>query len=166
MKSIDEQVTAMEALYPNLLLIARKDRMVLWRGHLRPYSKSYAVEIFYETPLFPEVFSIAGVQPLVQIIDPVLERHASYEEGPIPHIYENAKDPDYPFLCLFDPDVPEWTLDDLIAQTTIPWAERWLLNYEFWLATGLWRGGGRHPGYDNAPKSAARTDDGDLKETA
>lgn len=161
MKSIDDQIRAMAALYPNLPLNQRQDRTAVWRGRLRPYRKSYLVEIYYALPLIPQQFSIIDVQPLVQVLDPVLERHASYEEGPLPHIYENRSDPDFPFLCLFDPDVPEWSLNDLIAETTLPWTERWLLNYEFWLATGLWRGGGRHPSSED-PKAANRPDHDSL----
>lgn len=29
--------------------------------------------------------------------------------------------------------------------TIIPWTSEWLFNYEVWLATGEWRGGGMHP---------------------
>jgi hypothetical protein len=47
-------------------------------------------------------------------------------------------------LCLFDPEAEEWSHDDLIAFTTIPWAADWLACYEGWLASGRWYGGGRH----------------------
>ena len=84
---------------------------------------------------------------------PTLERHPDYDEGPIPHIYANDEEPAYPYLCLFDPFKPEWTPDDLISATTIPWAERWLLNYEFWLATRIWEGGGRHVSTDDIKRA-------------
>lgn len=29
-----------------------------------------------------------------------------------------------------------------LADTIIPWTLDWLMHYEFWLATGKWRGGG------------------------
>jgi hypothetical protein len=32
-----------------------------------------------------------------------------------------------------------------IADTIVPWAALWLVFYEYWLATGLWLGGGEHP---------------------
>jgi hypothetical protein len=47
---------------------------------------------------------------------------------------------------LFSLEGREWGLDDLIAETTILWAARWLFFYEGWLATKKWKGGGRHPG--------------------
>ena len=102
-----------------------------------------------------EAFSVLQVQPRVLIRSPILENHPEYDEGPIPHIYINKSEPNYPFLCLFDPYVPEWTVEDFIAKTTVPWTERWLINYEFWLATGVWCGGGRHIDQDEAKRIAA-----------
>jgi len=32
-----------------------------------------------------------------------------------------------------------------LAETTVPWAARYLYFYEGWLLTGKWSGGGRHP---------------------
>jgi hypothetical protein len=31
---------------------------------------------------------------------------------------------------------------DFIADTLVPWASEWLFDYELWLATGEWYGGG------------------------
>ena len=33
----------------------------------------------------------------------------------------------------------------LMVDTTVPWTSEWLLNYEIWLATGTWYGGGEWP---------------------
>ncbi len=134
----------MELLYPNVPVLSQRNRSCVWSGSIRPYRKAFQVEIGYRVPLIPENVTVAAIQPRVQIRQPVLERHSNYEEGPIPHVYWNDAEPWYPYLCLFDPDVPEWTTSDLIADTTMPWTERWLINYEFWLATGVWEGGGRH----------------------
>ena len=164
MKTIDQQIDDMRAAYPNLPVIGRSDRSCIWRGMLRPYKKAFTIEIYYRTPLFPEMFTIAGVQPLVQVLGPVLERHPTYEEGPIPHIYENRDNRLFPFLCLFDPYIPEWGIEDFLSETTVPWTERWLINYEFWLATGLWRGGGRHLTDEDDSKTASRPAD-DAAET-
>jgi hypothetical protein len=81
----------------------------------------------------------------IQVLSPLLERHPSYEEGPIPHVYVNRADQSLPYLCLFDPFNGEWTPSDLLAETTVPWAARYLYFYEGWLLTGKWSGGGRHP---------------------
>jgi hypothetical protein len=39
-----------------------------------------------------------------------------------------------------------------IAETTLPWACDWIVCYEFWLITGVWRGGGRHAGDPPLPR--------------
>jgi hypothetical protein len=51
----------------------------------------------------------------------------------------------YLTLCLFSPSLGEWDVNDLLAETTIFWANEWLYFYEGWLITKKWRGGGRHP---------------------
>ena len=66
------------------------------------------------------------------------------EEAPLPHVYFDDKDITLSPLCLFDPDANEWSHEDLIAETTVPWAADWLACYEGWLASGRWHGGGRH----------------------
>ena len=154
-KTLDQQIEAMANDYPNLAMVRRSPsgRSCIWKGSIRPFRKTYDLEVFYHAPIAPEVFTISGCQLLVQVRRPTLERHPDYDEGPIPHIYANDEEPAYPYLCLFDPFKPEWTPDDLISATTIPWAERWLLNYEFWLATKLWKGGGRHMSTDDVKKA-------------
>lgn len=54
-----------------------------------------------------------------------------------------------PFLCLFDPNAREWSIEDLIAHTTVFWAAEWLYFYEGWLITKRWRGGGVYHGLTN-----------------
>jgi hypothetical protein len=153
---ISDQLEAMQVRYPQLT-VRRRENICEWIGGITPIRKEYKVRVTYELPLIPSNFSIIDVQPSVMVLTPQLERHPDYEEGPIPHIYPNPRHRDFPRLCLFDPYSQEWSIDDLIAETTMPWAERWLGNYEFWLATTLWKGGGVHYassdfGQDNKPE--------------
>src|SRR4029079_18395204 len=84
--------------------------------------------------------------PLVRILSPrLVPRFDAAEEAPLPHVYFEEHDITLSPLCLFDPEAGEWSHDDLIAHTTIPWAADWLACYEGWLATDRWLGGGRHP---------------------
>ena len=46
-------------------------------------------------------------------------------------------------LCLHKSG--DWTQYMFIADSTVPWAAEWLANYEIWLATGDWHGGGEWP---------------------
>jgi hypothetical protein len=57
----------------------------------------------------------------------------------IPHLYPGE------YLCLYRPKYLEWTSQDYIAETIIPWASLWLYYFEIWHAIGEWLGGGEHP---------------------
>ncbi|MCW2282574.1 hypothetical protein M2323_000335 [Rhodoblastus acidophilus] len=80
-------------------------------------------------------------QPQVRVIRPLLKKMTS-SEGALPHVYWD--DPDFPMLCLFDPDAGQWSPCELISKTTVLWTLDWLACYEGWRATGEWTGGGRH----------------------
>lgn len=43
-----------------------------------------------------------------------------------------------------------------VCDTIVPWTAEWLLNYELWLATGEWVGGGEHPQGGSAEKFTDR----------
>ena len=145
MKTIAQQIAAMRADYPEFQLRHEDGRTAVWRGRLKPTrQRSYLIQVEYSTPIIGTMFTIGQVQPYVRVLDPKLERHPDYEEGPIPHVYRDSEDLDHPVLCLFSLEGKEWTLDDLISDTTILWAARWLYFYEGWLATKKWLGGGRH----------------------
>lgn len=143
--TIDDQIAAMAVRWPDLMVVERSARRAVWEGSLRPQKTWYRVRIAYEVPLAPEYFRVIAVQPRVQVIHPVLERHLDYEEGPTPHVYINRQEPRLPYLCLFDPYNQEWTPADLLADTTVCWTARYLYFYEGWLVTKKWKGGGRHP---------------------
>ena len=148
MKTVAEQIAAMRTEHPGFQLRYEDARAAIWRGRLAPTAqRSYLVEVTYKTPIMGEMFTISQIQPRVRVLDPRLEKHPDYEEGPTPHVYWDQEALDYPVLCLFSLEGKEWGLDDLIAETTIYWAARWLYFYEGWLATKMWKGGGRHPGH-------------------
>lgn len=133
---IEAQIAAMAERWSDFAVLDRTERTVIWEGRLRPTTSWYRVRIAYRVPHAPENFSIAAVQPRVQVMDPVLEWHPEFEEGPLPHVYVNRDDPSRPFLCLFDPYSAEWTPSDLISATTMHWTASHLYFYEGWLATG------------------------------
>jgi len=74
--------------------------------------------------------------PEVEVLEPLLQKRGS--DNP-PHLYPGKK------LCLYLPRIGEWNKTMMLSQTIIPWTSEWLLNYEVWLATGEWSGGGLHP---------------------
>jgi hypothetical protein len=159
MKSIEQQIGAMETQWPQFRVtdFDRTERTVVWEGPLAPDKREHLVRVTYRIPLVIENVSLKDAQPRVRVLRPLLERHADYEEGPIPHVYVSEEDPSLPYLCLFSPDLREWGLDDYIAHTTVFWACEWLYFYEGWLLTKKWHGGGRHvrPAVDDLVKRLA-----------
>jgi hypothetical protein len=152
---IDDQIAAMASRWPEMRLIGTTDRGALWEGVLRPQKQRYTVRIAYSVPHALEAFTISAIQPRVQVLDPLLELHEEFEEGPLPHVYWHSADLELPFLCLFDPYNGEWSPGDFLAETTVPWTARYLYFYEGWLLTGRWLGGGRHPTPEEGGESGA-----------
>lgn len=134
--TIEDQIAAMRRDWPTFALSRREGgNIVVWRGKVKPYNRPYVIEIFYSLDLV-----IAG--PVVRVLFPALTRLPGNAEGSLPHVYDRDTDP---VLCLFDPAKREWDGWKEISRTTVPWSIDWLSCYEFWLMTGEWHGGGRHP---------------------
>lgn len=118
--------------FPNARCDVKRRRVLQWTGQLRPtpLSRGYTVRMSYEL----------GESPNVWVVDPPLERR----DGELPpHLYPKQR------LCLFLPGKREWDKTMSLAATIVPWASEWLMHYELWLATGVWSGGGEHPGGDD-----------------
>jgi hypothetical protein len=145
MKTIEQQIQAMTFQWPRFKVVERLEHSATWEGVLAPDTRKHLVRVAYRVPQLLENISLLDAQPRVQVIDPLLERHADYEHGPIPHVYVSKLHPSKPYLCLFSPSRQERGTEDLIADTTVFWAWEWLYFYEGWLVTKKWRGGGQHP---------------------
>jgi hypothetical protein len=144
MKTINEQIQAMAVQWPEFNLTERTDDSATWEGTMAPDGRKHLVRVRLRVPFVLENISLKMAQPRVQVLEPRLERHFDYELGPTPHVYVNSDDRSLPYLCLFSPDLREWSMDDLVAETTLFWTYEWLYFYQGWLAIGKWRGGGGH----------------------
>jgi hypothetical protein len=142
--TIDQQIEVMAAHWPGFEMIDKGASHVEWHGILAPDKREHLVRVRHRIPIVLENLTLHDVQPRVQVLKPLLERHPDYEEGPIPHVYWSSDASAEPYLCLFSPTLREWETNDFIAHTTIHWAAQWLYFYEGWLVTKKWRGGGRH----------------------
>lgn len=145
MKTIPEQVRAMSRRWSQFDVAEQTQDRAVWFGSLVGIERPYRVMVEYGLPIDNDVDEMWRRFPLVRVLSPELEpRFDAAEEAPLPHVYFDEKDLTLSPLCLFDPGRNEWTSNDLIAFTTVPWAADWLACYEGWLATGRWFGGGRH----------------------
>lgn len=144
-KTIAQQVQAMRRRWPEFDVADVRDDQAMWFGSVVGIERPYRVMIRYGLP------SGVGNEPMwrcfpeVRVLSPrLILRPDAADEAPLPHVYFDYPDITMSPLCLFDPRDNEWSPNDLIARTTVPWTADWLACYEGWLATGRWFGGGRH----------------------
>lgn len=143
----------MRSRWPQFELADETDNKAVWFGSLVGIERPYRVMVEYGLPLTEASSDLYRYFPLVRVLSPrLVPRLDVAEESPLPHVYFDDHDITLSPLCLFDPAADEWSHDDLIAATTIPWSADWLACYEGWLASGRWYGGGRHgrPHYQEA----------------
>lgn len=136
-KSVQGQVAQMSRRFPNMQLSVEAQRLI-WTGSIRPLQKEYLISLTWGADNFE--------RPYVMLLDPALTPRAGTEFEDIPHLLFNRDNPAQSGMCLFDPDQKQWDPRyDYIAKTTIPWASKWLANYEYWHLTGEWIGDGVLP---------------------
>lgn len=113
--------------YP-LSSISYTHTQLRWRATITPspLSISYNIKLSYTKGKHPNVFVVA----------PKLELYPGIEK--LPHVYNT----DRQWLCLYHRPTYEWEHFMFIADTIIPWTHEWLVHYELWLSSGVWRGGG------------------------
>lgn len=125
--NLRRQVAEVRRLWPTLsATISGNTLTVSGEAQPTPLSDTYRIRVLYEF----------GQHPTAFVDQPALRPR--YDSSQIPHVYPG------PRPCLFLPR--DWTGDEMIAATVIPWLLLWLTYYELWHATGEWQGGGEHPG--------------------
>jgi len=143
-RSVDEQDAEIRRLFPDFRLTAHADWIGVWEGPLRPASKTYTIRIVHFRRRFFDGWHLSNHYVTVHVVDPLIG--SSMRDGDdLPHIYWNDRAPDWPALCLWDPDEIFWDPEMSIATTIIPWTSEWLLFFEYWQISGEFLGPGRHP---------------------
>lgn len=106
---------------------------LVWNGRVRPQASSrpYTLQIDH-------TFERGLGLPKVRVVAPRLKLAVGMKK--LPHVYSPGD-----ILCLFQPAYKEWTEQEMMSETILPWAVEWLCFYEMWLVTGEWLGGGEHP---------------------
>ena len=124
------QAINLKKVFPKSRYLIRRNCLA-WEADLTPsaLSKTYTVQLIYNLNKSPDI----------QVTKPKL----IIPDGEIlPHTYSDDR------LCLYYPGIGEWRGDLLLTKSIVPWISEWLINYEIWLATGTWCGGGIHPPID------------------
>ena len=130
--SLPVQQGKLRAIWPQLSTSVARGALVV-EGVVRPspVTREYRIRLSY----------VPGRRPRVEVLSPRLARRAEAPDVPIPHTY------DYTIVgeerpCVYYPFSREWTPAMPLATTIMPWLLAWLVDYELWLATGEWMGGG------------------------
>jgi hypothetical protein len=141
-----DQIARMRDLFPDMRHMEHSRWWTTWIGPVRPLHRVYTIRLQYLRRYWlGELEIINGYTPQVTVAEPVLKLEHPRTRRPVPHVYWREDCPERSTLCLYDPAASQWSPDDFIADTIVPWACEWLACYEGWLATGEWTGGGRHP---------------------
>jgi hypothetical protein len=143
-RSVDEQDAEIRRLFPDFRLTAHADWIGVWEGQVRPASKTYTIRIVYFRRRLFEGWYLSNHYVTVHVVDPLIGK-TMRDGDDLPHIYWNDRNPDWPALCLWDPDEMFWDPEMSIATTIIPWTSEWLLFFEYWQISGEFLGPGRHP---------------------
>jgi hypothetical protein len=143
--TIAEQDELIRRDFPDFRLTAAIDWVGVWEGPVRPILRTYRIRIVHFRRRFFDDWSLQNHYISVYVVDPLIGAEAREKEQVLPHIYWNDRRPEYPALCLFDPRDDDWSPEQSIAETIIPWASQWLFFYEYWQITGRFMAPGRHP---------------------
>ena len=155
-----DQITRMRDQFPDLRQTLHCSWWVTWAGPVRPLHAVHTIRVEYVRRYWlGDIEIINGYIPQVTVMEPALTLEHPRTGKAVPHVYWREDCPERSTLCLYDPAASQWSPDELIADTIVPWACDWLACYEGWLATGEWTGGGRHPA--RRQKSACRVTTGD-----
>ncbi len=110
-----------------------------WQADIRPseLSETYRVEVRGKPYSFPHVWvSGRGIDCCKDL-------------SVVPHKFGKEEKPNRIQICLQKGDWNAWLP---LAETLVPWAMEWLVQYEIWLCTGTWNGSGIHPKESHANK--------------
>lgn len=141
-----DQVARMRARFPALRHTEHCSWWSSWTGPVQPAHGVYTIRLQYVRRYWLGELEIAnGYIPEVTLLEPALKLEHPRTGELVPHVYWREDNPERSTLCLYDPAASQWSPDDFMADTIVPWACEWLACYEGWLAIGEWTGGGRHP---------------------
>jgi hypothetical protein len=143
---MSDQVACMRDRFPALRHTEHCRWWASWTGPVQPVHRVYTIRLQYVRRYWIGDLEITnGYVPEVTLMDPPLTLEHPHTGELVPHVYWRDDNPERSTLCLYDPATDQWSPDNFLAETIVPWACDWLACYEGWLAIGKWTGGGRHP---------------------
>lgn len=143
--SVEEQDQRLRAECPQFRLVAHAGWIGVWEGTLRPVCQTYRIRILYFARRFFPGWDLANHSLSITVLDPPIGPDPRGTGEPPRHVFSLGRPPEFPALCVFDPKEDMWRPSEPIVERIIPWTIKWLFFHEEWVASGVWKGGGRHP---------------------
>lgn len=121
-----------------------------WEGTLAPIAQKYRIWIRYFPERYLDEVTLSHPYVTVKVLDPPIAPDPRGTGERTPHVYRYRQPVNSPALCAWDPTDEPFSPSLYIADHVVPAVVRWLVFYEDWLDSGVWRGGGKHPDPDAA----------------
>jgi hypothetical protein len=161
---VEEQDRRLRAECPQFRLVAHAGWIGVWEGTVRPVCQTYRIRIVYFSRRYFPGWDLDNPYLSVFVVDPPIGPDPRGTGEKPQHVYSYRRPPAFPALCVFDPKDDNWQPSEYIVDRIIPWTIKWLFFHEEWVASGVWKGGGRHPElpepcltqHDLDPESRAR----------
>ena len=154
--SVDDQDRKLRAECPQFRLVAHHGWMGIWEGTLTPICQTYRVRLVYFSRRFFEGYYLDNPYISVFVIDPPVGPDPRGTGEAPQHVYRLGHEPEFPRLCICDPVEDNWQPSEFLVDRIIPWIIKWFFFHEEWVASGEWKGGGRHP---EIPEPCLRDED-------
>ena len=143
--SVEEQDRRLRAQCPQFSLVANAGWIGVWEGTLRPVCQSYRIRILYFSRKYFPGWDLANHYIDITVLDPSIGPDPRGTGEKPQHVFSYKRSRAYPALCVFDPAEDGWYPSEPIVDRIIPWTIKWLFFHEEWVASGKWKGHGRHP---------------------
>jgi hypothetical protein len=122
-----DQVARMRDRFPALRHTEHCRWWVSWIGPVQPVHRIYTIKVQYVRRYWLDDLEITnGYLPEVELLEPMMKVEHPRTGALVPHVYWRDDKPERSTLCLYDPAADQWSSDDSIADTIVPWACEWL----------------------------------------
>lgn len=129
--SLAVQLLHLKRRFPDGDGAINRSRLV-WEQAVHPHALAHVYRCRLEHRL--------GDYPQMYCLEPPLSALAKGRR--LPHVYTKTEPV---HICLFMHRIECWRDDLILANVAVPLSYYWLANFEEWLFSGVWRGGGTHP---------------------
>ena len=142
--SVEEQDRGLRAKFPEFRLVADAGWMGIWEGTVDRSARPIAFASSISAAFF-DGWHLANPYVSVTVIDPPIGADPRGTGEPPPHVYRLGHPPEFPRLCIYDPEDDDWWPERPSSKTSSHGRSNGFSSLKNGQITGEWKGGGRHP---------------------